>query len=887
MPSLKDLSCSIEISGDQEPLQEFGTVYGDAFVETFITVPKEQQTFTIHLSSKNFIAPGIAMYVFIDGVYQCNRNRQNLKPRQPPDRRSLVDFRVRQKEEIQKDGSMIAREWTFEKLDHASADGPPHWHSPNLLQNDGCIEIIVLRCAGSRNAKTPANMNLDGATDYSGHRFDRDRRSRTTTWDDRGPFFSVGSNVNGPPPPVPTYHSPYAETVRSHQGVTTQHQRGSSYGRNLSPFAPRRAHSRFSEPVSPGTHPRRDIPAPGFQYGSGPLPPHRGGETHQELVNEARPAPIVDPALLEEIVRDAVKRGVEQSRKQDTPDGSRKDSRRYEHGIDNSSQMPGAWLASPTRPEDRQSQRSALSANYNRDYGRNDPDSIRERHSSDQKRRPTRSRAGTRVTWEEDVGWDKQSRADGWGSADNHPVDSWDIEDTWSQKPPGDWEEVGRRFRSRTTPRRASHAWKGISSRRGSSHDHSQKPRSRPHAQKSQWPEDMRSSSEDNDGWTHVEALSDSTTSLERSDSTLKPSHSRSQVHPSRGKSARRSSQRDSSRHGHERGTAQLINNPQWHAENAHYARSPSVLVTNAPTVPFVPSPSHPTTVQLRKQSAWTQPTVPIVAPPPAWGYASKTARDPSGAATYLLPAPFSTVGRKHAGSRGSSDSSSWGFARKGKTGARGQSTWSADETTKKPTSSWGGAEHSDDWDEPRATGIGTGWGSGGGDGGGSGGGEQDGEGWGTVDGNDRHRNHDSNDDDNEEDGRNRNQPRLYHNAPASVSNPNPNPNPNPGPNPKQYHFSPSPNRPTAQQNKTTYHHHHHNSILSAGTPYGHLVHRPLYLDDLGKPYAVFRFKYRGCGGFRKAGVAEQKERKGSEGTEGEGGGDAGGWTEEWVERYL
>ncbi|KAJ4325172.1 hypothetical protein N0V94_000886 [Neodidymelliopsis sp. IMI 364377] len=117
MPSLKDLTCSIELSDNQEPLQELETVYGDALVETFVSVPKKQQTFTIHLSSNNFIAPGIAMYVFIDGVYQCNRNRQNLKLRKPPDRRSLVDFRVRQMEEQQKDGSMIAREWTFDTLD--------------------------------------------------------------------------------------------------------------------------------------------------------------------------------------------------------------------------------------------------------------------------------------------------------------------------------------------------------------------------------------------------------------------------------------------------------------------------------------------------------------------------------------------------------------------------------------------------------------------------------------------------------------------------------------------------------------------------------------------------------------------------------------------------
>jgi len=116
MPSLKDLHCFIELPGTDTKLQEFGTIYSDGHVETFVAVPTGPQPFEIHLSSSNFIAPGLAMYVFIDGVYQCNRNRQNLKLRKPPNRKSLIDFRVRQKEEQQKDGTMIARDWRFEKL---------------------------------------------------------------------------------------------------------------------------------------------------------------------------------------------------------------------------------------------------------------------------------------------------------------------------------------------------------------------------------------------------------------------------------------------------------------------------------------------------------------------------------------------------------------------------------------------------------------------------------------------------------------------------------------------------------------------------------------------------------------------------------------------------
>ena len=116
MPHLKDLDCSIELLDSLRTLQEFGTTYGDGFVETFVPVPSRPQSFSVHLTSAKFIAPGISMYVFVDGVYQCNRNRQDLKLRKGSESRSLVDFRVRQKEEKQENGSMIAREWKFEKL---------------------------------------------------------------------------------------------------------------------------------------------------------------------------------------------------------------------------------------------------------------------------------------------------------------------------------------------------------------------------------------------------------------------------------------------------------------------------------------------------------------------------------------------------------------------------------------------------------------------------------------------------------------------------------------------------------------------------------------------------------------------------------------------------
>lgn len=116
MPTLKDLNCSIELPNSEKILQEFGTIYGDAFVETFVAVPRSSKPFMIHLTSDKFIADGLAMFVYIDGVYQCNRNKQKLGSRKRSEGQPLVNFRVRQKEESQQDGSMIAREWTFQKL---------------------------------------------------------------------------------------------------------------------------------------------------------------------------------------------------------------------------------------------------------------------------------------------------------------------------------------------------------------------------------------------------------------------------------------------------------------------------------------------------------------------------------------------------------------------------------------------------------------------------------------------------------------------------------------------------------------------------------------------------------------------------------------------------
>ena len=83
-------------------------------VQTDASIP-----FTIHIASKGYIHSGLAFFVFIDGEYQCNRNRIALKTpgRGVSPTYYEVEFRLRQKEEKTAENRFVAREWTFEKLD--------------------------------------------------------------------------------------------------------------------------------------------------------------------------------------------------------------------------------------------------------------------------------------------------------------------------------------------------------------------------------------------------------------------------------------------------------------------------------------------------------------------------------------------------------------------------------------------------------------------------------------------------------------------------------------------------------------------------------------------------------------------------------------------------
>lgn len=125
MPTLKQLTCTVEWDGSPSPLDEFQTAYSDGYVETYIAVPDGTTPFSVRLRSDSYIAPGLSMFVYMDGVYQCNRNRQKLKPQEQARSKiqTEVDFVVRQKEQMLESGAFIGRPWRFNRVNAGTSLG--------------------------------------------------------------------------------------------------------------------------------------------------------------------------------------------------------------------------------------------------------------------------------------------------------------------------------------------------------------------------------------------------------------------------------------------------------------------------------------------------------------------------------------------------------------------------------------------------------------------------------------------------------------------------------------------------------------------------------------------------------------------------------------------
>ena len=147
MPTLKQLTCRIKWTGCDVELKEYQPTYGDGFVHSYIAVPPFSTPFYIQLTSCGFIAPGLAMFVYIDGEYQCNRNRCNLRTADEAavNRQTEVDFVVRQQEKPVRGGHFLAKEWRFKQAGMAGPGGQ-FPSMPHTTACAGLIEVVVLRC---------------------------------------------------------------------------------------------------------------------------------------------------------------------------------------------------------------------------------------------------------------------------------------------------------------------------------------------------------------------------------------------------------------------------------------------------------------------------------------------------------------------------------------------------------------------------------------------------------------------------------------------------------------------------------------------------------------------------------------------------------------------
>ncbi|KAK5070608.1 hypothetical protein LTR64_000281 [Lithohypha guttulata] len=171
MPQLKQISCCVQWSDTNASFQEHGAVYGDGVVESFIIVPNKPQRFCLRLTSRGYIYEGLAMIIFIDGQYQCNRTRVNLLPpkKDRPANRTEVDFLVRQKEKPQGDGVYMGREWRFDN--HNIVAEVPEGFQESHFDDLGTIEVLVLRCRAVNNEEKDYEGSSSGEDSdvFGGH----------------------------------------------------------------------------------------------------------------------------------------------------------------------------------------------------------------------------------------------------------------------------------------------------------------------------------------------------------------------------------------------------------------------------------------------------------------------------------------------------------------------------------------------------------------------------------------------------------------------------------------------------------------------------------------------------------------------------------------------
>jgi hypothetical protein len=245
-----------------------------------------------------------------------------------------------------------------------NADSAPNMCSSNILDNIGCIEVIVLRCAGPRSSASseqtlPSPFGIDGAGDVPEHNFGIDGQSResgTGPLPDYAEPYSAGRQHGSRSQRPSRSSSLYAKTTRSHPASAAACDFYSQFnGRDESPSIIDRLHTKKA--MSPGFTVKRSMSPIGFRYGSGPVAHASKAESDADLFHHRTPgsittdAPIVDPQWLEQFVTKAVERKLEEKVVKKKSSRVHKQPRRNDEPRPEVSRPPpGAWPISPFGP---------------------------------------------------------------------------------------------------------------------------------------------------------------------------------------------------------------------------------------------------------------------------------------------------------------------------------------------------------------------------------------------------------------------------------------------------------------------------------------------------------------------------------------------------------
>ena len=550
-------------------------------------------------------------------------------------------------------------------------------------------------------------MNFDGAGDSPSHQFSLDGNSSPSNersmYDDRLPLFRNFGNGFRPPPPLSSHRQPYAETDSSYEASPSRNRHNTHSAQNAPPQAIIAHHtqlrSRYTESVSPGARHTSDFPLSGFQYGSGPIP--RDEEPFHERATDAgiSKVPFQDTVWLNKVIKTAVKQGVEESRLMEAQSGGHAANKKSHSNVDTKNHLPGAWPASPvaatpkpyTRPEPAAFSVREHESNHSSDW--NDSKNGWGQHKS-------RSRAGTRVTWNaEPLSETGSSSHNGWKIHEHAPSDSWDTEETWATDKVHNWEAADPLSKSQAPAVLSHYNVKAIpptldtyDHQRSKHSSQGQKSRSKSRTKHSRRESEGTSSSSEETGYAYLERPSDSVVSLSSSNETPRASHSRSHV-------LLKTKSRSKSRSRRTRSVPQ--NNGRRSSQASHcvpisqpaeiHTATPPMVTQVTPTVMNLPVHLVPTQMPPQQPSVYVEPDAQVVLPPNRDSEVLDPTRKQS-IASNLFPPPYaltlddlvhSTVGMKEPKGR-STFSSTWGSVKKSES-AKG--SWGDDTENK---SGWG-----------------------------------------------------------------------------------------------------------------------------------------------------------------------------------------------------